>query len=90
MNLLSCNTDVSNSTGHLHLSGTKGVRSVARMSTRTGANMARLGLNSALETNRGQFDDLEYSIEVIYSGYRPDSDSSDDDQDMGGLATGVS
>lgn len=41
--------------------------------------------NSASGTDEGQFEDREYSTEVVYSGSDPDSDSGDD-EDVGGSA----
>ncbi|XP_074551455.1 serum response factor-like isoform X3 [Halichoeres trimaculatus] len=50
----------------------------ARMSTRTGP-----GPNPASGTEEGQFEDREYSTEVVYSGSDQDSDSGDDEDTMG-------
>lgn len=50
----------------------------ARMSTRTGP-----GPNQASGTEEGQFEDREFSTEVVYSGSDQDSDSGDDEDTMG-------
>lgn len=50
----------------------------ARMSTRTGP-----GPNPASGTEEGQYEDREYSTEVVYSGSDQDSDSGDDEDTMG-------
>lgn len=40
-------------------------------------NTARLGLNTASETGRGQFNDRDYITKVIYFDFDQDSDSGD-------------
>ncbi|XP_070774740.1 serum response factor-like [Enoplosus armatus] len=73
------------------------VGSGAGMGTRTGVgragngtgvsslpvNTAGPGQNTTSETDGGQFDDKEYSTEVIYSGSDQDSDSGDDEDTAG-------
>lgn len=41
------------------------------------------GPNTASETDRGQFNDREYSAKEIYSSSKQDSDSGDDKEDSG-------
>ncbi len=73
------------------------VENGASMGTRTGAaragngtglnslpvNTAGPGANTASDTDGRQFEDREYSTEVIYSGSDQDSDSGDEDDTAG-------
>ncbi|XP_028271382.1 serum response factor-like isoform X2 [Parambassis ranga] len=49
----------------------------------TGLNTDGPGPNTTPMTDGGQFEDREYSTEVVYSGSEPDSDSGDDEDAAG-------
>lgn len=49
----------------------------------TGLNTDGPGQNTTPMTDGGQFEEREYSTEVVYSGSEPDSDSGDDEDAAG-------
>ncbi|XP_026215768.1 serum response factor-like isoform X2 [Anabas testudineus] len=55
----------------------------ATMGTRTGAGRAGNGTGVGSHTDGGQFEDREYSTDMVYSGSEQDSDSGDDEDTAG-------
>ena len=50
-----------------------------RLSSSLSVNTAGPDPNITLETNEGQFDDMEYCTKVIYSGSNQDSDTGENE-----------
>lgn len=55
----------------------------ATMGTRTGDGRAGNGTGVGSHTDGGQFEDREYSTDMVYSGSEQDSDSGDDEDTAG-------